>query len=120
MLRIQHELFEIGGELAMPEYQALTEAAVSRLETELDAINETIPPLTEFILPGGSPGGAQAHLARAICRRAERILVHLHQERPIRPVLMHYINRLSDFLFVQARALARRGSGEVLWQHTRP
>lgn len=119
LTRIQHELFDLGGELAMPDYQALQQAWVARLESDLDAVNDALPPLAEFILPGGSPAAAHSHLARAICRRAERDLVQLNHEQPIRAVLVQYLNRLSDLLFVQARAQARRGDGEVLWQHQR-
>lgn len=114
--RVQHELFELGGELAMPEYQVLTDESVARLEEELDARNTALPPLTNFILPGGGPASAQAHLARAVCRRAERELVVLAEQERIRPELLHYLNRLSDWLFVAARTLARREGGEVLWR----
>jgi len=119
LLRIQHELFELGGELSMPEYQTLGDDHVAALEARLDELNGELPPLTEFILPGGSPGAAQAHATRALCRRVERILVHLNQENPVRPALLHYLNRLSDLLFVLARTLGRRGGGEILWQHDR-
>jgi len=117
LVRVQHRLFDLGGELAMPEYQSLDDAETTRLETAIDGWNDGLPPLKEFILPGGSAAGATCHLARAVCRRAERTLVHLHRSEPLRPALLHYLNRLSDVLFVLARVLNREAGMEVTyWQ----
>lgn len=115
--RIQHELFNLGGELAMPGHALVTEAHVEKLDEELAALNEKLPPLKEFILPGGSPATAQAHMARAVARRAERALWVLHADEPLSPFAMQYLNRLSDYLFVIARTLGKAQSGEeVGWQ----
>ncbi len=115
--RVQHDLFDLGGELAVPGYELVKPQRVTALEECLDQYNDDLPALKNFILPGGSPSAAQAHLARAICRRAERNLVELHQEEPITDTARLYINRLSDLMFVFARVLSRRdGGSEVLWQ----
>jgi len=117
--RIQHELFNLGGELAMPGHALVTEAHVEKLDEELAALNASLPPLKEFVLPAGSPATAQAHMARAVARRAERALWTLHAQEPLSPYAMQYLNRLSDYLFVIARTLARAQSGaEVSWQRT--
>jgi ATP:cob(I)alamin adenosyltransferase len=114
---IQHRLFDLGGELAMPEYQVIRASDTVALETAIDDWNASLPPLKEFILPGGSAAAAQCHLARTVCRRAERRLVHLHHIAPLRPEVLHYINRLSDTLFVLARTLNREAAMEVVyWQ----
>ena len=116
----QHRLFDLGGELAMPDYQALQEAEVERLEAAIDLWNEELGPLRNFILPGGSRAVAQAHVCRSLARGAERRCQHLNAVEPLRPVGMAYVNRLSDLLFVAARLIARRqGIGEVLWQAAR-
>ncbi len=113
---IQHELFDMGGDLAMPEHDFLAAEAVTHLEQELDRINDTIPPLQEFILPGGHPVAAQCHLARSVCRRVERRLVALAKVEKVNPAVLAYTNRLSDLLFVIGRHLARElGEGDVLW-----
>lgn len=113
----QHRLFDLGGELAMPEYQALQEDEVQRLESLIDRWNEEVGPLINFILPGGSRLAAQAHVCRSTARAAERRCQTLNALEPIRPVGLAYINRLSDLLFVASRLIARRqGCGEVLWQ----
>lgn len=113
----QHRLFDLGGELAMPEYQALQENQVERLETAIDCWNEELGPLQNFILPGGSRLVAQAHVCRSLARGAERRCQHLNAVEPLRPVGMAYVNRLSDLLFVAARLIARRTQvDEVLWQ----
>ena len=115
--RIQHDLFDLGGELAVPGYELVKPERVTALEACLDQYNDDLPALKNFILPGGSASAAQAHLARAICRRAERCLVTLHQEEPITDTARLYINRLSDLMFVFARVLSRRdGGSEVLWK----
>ena len=114
---IQHDLFDLGGELAVPGFELIKSERVQALEECLDKYNDDLPALKNFILPGGSAAAAQAHLARAICRRAERRLVALHQEEPINETPRLYINRLSDLMFVFARVLSRRDGGtEVLWQ----
>ncbi|PYC20497.1 cob(I)yrinic acid a,c-diamide adenosyltransferase [Aquipseudomonas alcaligenes] len=113
----QHRLFDLGGELAMPDYQALQEDEVQRLEEAIDRWNEELGPLENFILPGGSRLIAQAHVCRSLARTAERRCQHLNAVEPLRPVGMAYVNRLSDLLFVAARLIARRTQvGEVLWQ----
>jgi cob(I)alamin adenosyltransferase len=115
--RIQHDLFDLGGELAVPGYEMLKSERVTALEKCLDQHNEDLPALKNFILPGGSAAAAQAHLARAICRRAERRLVALHAEEPVNETARFYLNRLSDLMFVFARVLSRRdGGSEVLWK----
>lgn len=120
LLRVQHELFEFGAELATPSYSALKDEAVTQLEQDLDTVNADLPPLKEFILPGGGRAGAICHLARTVSRRAERQICRLAEVEPLRPTLLQYINRLSDLLFVLARRLARdSGAGEVLWQSHR-
>jgi cob(I)alamin adenosyltransferase len=117
LTRIQHELFEIGGELSIPESAFVTAADAARLEQELDELNATLATLKEFILPGGSRAAAACHVARAVCRRAERRLVALAAHDRINPQARAYLNRLSDFLFVLARFLnAQDGAPEVLWK----
>ena len=120
LLRIQNELFDLGADIATPgEIEGalrMISSQVERLEHEIDALNETLEPLTSFILPGGSQGVAALHLARAIVRRAERSAVALNESEPLNPQLLAYLNRLSDFLFVAARHLAAKGKGDVLWQ----
>jgi cob(I)alamin adenosyltransferase len=117
LTRVQHELFEVGGELALPGYDGIDAAAIRRLEQDLDRYNADLPPLKDFVLPGGGPAAAACHLARAVCRRAERSVWHLADKAALNPELPRYLNRLSDLLFVLARILARSESGsEVLWQ----
>jgi len=115
----QHELFDLGGELAVADesYSVICEEMVSQLESELDRLNEQLPPLKEFILPGGSPAAAQCHVTRTICRRAERRLTALAETEAVNPVAVAYLNRLSDLLFVCCRVIARfNGGQELLWQ----
>ncbi|BBP81600.1 MULTISPECIES: cob(I)yrinic acid a,c-diamide adenosyltransferase [unclassified Pseudomonas] len=113
----QHRLFDLGGELSMPEYQVLQESEVQRLEAAIDRWNEELGPLENFILPGGSSLVAQAHVCRSAARTAERRAQALNAEEPLRAELLAYLNRLSDLLFVAARLIARReGVDEVLWQ----
>ncbi|WP_296179777.1 cob(I)yrinic acid a,c-diamide adenosyltransferase [Pseudomonas sp. UBA1879] len=113
----QHRLFDLGGELAMPEYQALNAAEIERLEAAIDQWNEEVGPLENFILPGGSALIAQAHVCRSLARSAERRCQHLNAVEPLAGVGLAYINRLSDLLFVAARIIARRqGVAEILWQ----
>ena len=119
---VQHHLFDLGGELCIPGHQAIAETHVEWLERTLDHFNEELPALKDFILPGGSRAAATCHLARTVCRRAERLVVTLtHLETEVPPFSMRYLNRLSDLLFVLARVLARADGGtEVLWQKDRP
>jgi cob(I)alamin adenosyltransferase len=121
LTEVQHDLFELGGELCMPGYDAVTEDMVARLEAELDALNADLPRLKEFILPGGANGAAACHVARTIVRRAERRTRTMACSEDLRPEVLMYLNRLSDLLFVIARVLARLDSGqEVLWNRQRP
>jgi len=118
LVRIQHELFDLGGELCMPGTTLIPDSYVDQLESDLDGFNEDLPPLKDFILPGGSEAASRCHLARTICRRAERILVSLGREEKTNEVSLRYLNRLSDLLFVMARVLARSdGGSEILWVH---
>ena len=120
LIRVQHELFNLGGELCIPGMALVSDEDVARLERELDAFNDDLPVLKEFILPGGGMAAAQCHLARTIARRAERAVVSLSREESVRGEATRYLNRLSDLLFVIARVLARASEhGEVLWQHER-
>jgi cob(I)alamin adenosyltransferase len=120
LIRIQHELFNLGGELCIPGMALVQDSDVGRLETELDAFNEDLPVLKEFILPGGGMAAAHCHLARTIARRAERDVIALSREESVRGEGIRFLNRLSDLLFVIARVLARASAhGEVLWQHER-
>jgi cob(I)alamin adenosyltransferase len=117
---VQHQLFDLGGELCIPGHAAIHDADVDALERALDAFNAPLPPLREFILPGGGDAAARCHLARTIVRRAERETVALSREESVRPQPVRYLNRLSDLLFVLARVLARAsGHGEVTWRHER-
>jgi cob(I)alamin adenosyltransferase len=118
LTEIQHDLFDLGGELCIPGHVMITAAHVGRLEQELDGLNEGLPPLKEFILPGGGQAAAACHLARAICRRAERRCWSLAHAESVSPDALKYLNRLSDLLFVAARVLARGSGGEVVWRRT--
>ena len=122
--RIQNEMFDLGADLATPGEDftpgemtlRITREQVERLEAEIDALNAELPPLTSFILPGGSPAVAALHMARAVVRRAERTAVQAAAGVPLNPLALAYLNRLSDHLFVLARAVALAGGGEVLWK----
>ena len=117
---IQHQLFDLGGELCIPGHAAIQDADVELLEARLDHYNAALPPLKDFILPGGGEAAARCHVARTVVRRAERETVTLSRQEAVRPQAIRYLNRLSDLLFVLARVLARAdGQGEVLWQHAR-
>ena len=117
---VQHQLFDLGGELCIPGHAAIHDADIDALEQALDAFNAPLPPLREFILPGGGDAAARCHLARTIVRRAERETVALSREEAVRPQPVRYLNRLSDLLFVLARVLARAsGHGEATWHHER-
>jgi cob(I)alamin adenosyltransferase len=116
--QVQHDLFDLGGETSIPGHAMVAEAHVARLDGWLEAWNAGLPPLKEFILPGGSRAAACAHLARAVCRRAERSLVALGREEPVGERPRQYLNRLSDLLFVAGRVLNRHaGRGDVQWRH---
>jgi cob(I)alamin adenosyltransferase len=121
--RVQHSLFDLGGELCLPGQSARHVVGAERageLEAALDELNADLPPLREFILPGGSPAASACHLARAICRRAERRLVSLARAEDVNPAGIMYLNRLSDLLFVMARQLNRQaGKTDVFWRHER-
>ena len=120
LVQVQHDLFELGGELCIPGHSAVKQEFIDRLESDLDGFNENLPMLKEFILPGGGQAAAACHLARTIVRRAERRVGTLSGEQDIRPETGKYLNRLSDLLFVIARVLARAESGqEVLWDRSR-
>lgn len=117
---IQHDLFDLGGELCIPGYENITDQQVARLDALLAQFNAELPRLAEFILPAGSRAAAYAHVARTVCRRAERSIVALGAAEAIRPAPRQYVNRLSDLLFVLARVLNRHGGGgDVLWQQGR-
>jgi cob(I)alamin adenosyltransferase len=113
---IQQKLFDLGGELCIPGAVTLGTQDVESLEISMDQLNESLAPLEEFILPGGSPTGAACHLARAICRRTERRVLHLAAAEDVNPASVHYLNRLSDLLFVVARTLNNLDDGkEIMW-----
>ena len=120
LTEVQHDLFELGGELCIPGHAAIDQEFIDRLENDLDALNADLPRLKEFILPGGGPAAAACHLARTIVRRAERRVYTLSASEDVRPEAIRYLNRLSDLLFVVARVLARAEHGqEVLWNRSR-
>lgn len=120
LLEIQHDLFDVGSELCVPGYQVVNDSYITRLEQWLDQINEPLPMLKEFILPSGSRGAALCHVARTVCRRAERRVFSLAKSETIHDGALRYLNRLSDFLFVAARVIARADQGsEVLWNRER-
>jgi len=120
LLRVQHDLFDLGGEVCIPGHAMITDLHVTRLEKLTQAHNAKLKPLKEFILPGGSRAAASTHLARAICRRAERGLVALGRREAVGDRARQYLNRLSDLLFVLGRSLNRADRrGDVLWQHQR-
>ena len=120
LTQVQHELFDLGGELCIPGHRLITGEQVTQLEQALDGFNEALPPLKEFILPGGGPAAAACHLTRTIARRAERRVWTLARAEAVSPEVAKYLNRLSDLLFVLARVLARHELGtEVPWHHER-
>ena len=120
LVRIQHQMFDLGGELCIPGHAAIFDADVAALEQRLDHYNDDLPALKDFILPGGGEAAARCHIARTVVRRAERDTVTLSRHDAVRPQAIRYLNRLSDLLFVLARVLARAdGQGEVLWEHAR-
>jgi cob(I)alamin adenosyltransferase len=126
LARVQNDLFDLGAELCTPGDKGkgpqgarlvVTEAQVARLEQEIDALNTALAPLRSFVLPGGTPAAAHLHLARTICRRAERLVVELadNQAESVAPPVLKYLNRLSDLLFVASRAVNGNGAQDVLW-----
>jgi cob(I)alamin adenosyltransferase len=118
--QVQHDLFDLGGELSIPGHAMLGEPQVAALEAALERWNRDLAPLKEFILPGGSRAAAAAHLARTVCRRAERTVVALARSEPVGDAARRYLNRLSDLLFVAGRTLNRAaGRGDVQWRHDR-
>ena len=118
--RVQHDLFDLGGELSIPGHTMLTAEKIEALERDLEGWNAGLAPLKEFILPGGSRAAAAAHLARTVCRRAERSLVALGRREAVGDTARRYLNRLSDLLFVAGRSLNRAaGGGDVQWKHKR-
>jgi cob(I)alamin adenosyltransferase len=120
LTEVQHDLFDLGGELCIPTHRAITQEYVDRLESQLDAFNEQLPPLKDFILPGGGSAAAACHVARTVCRRAERRTWTLARIEAVSPEALKYLNRLSDLLFVIARVLARHEHGEeVIWDRSR-
>ena len=120
LTRVQHQLFDLGGELCIPGHAAIHDADIDALEARLDHYNDALPPLKDYILPGGGEAAARCHVARTVVRRAERDTVTLSRHDAVRPQAIRYLNRLSDLLFVLARLLARAsGHGEVLWDHDR-
>ena len=117
LVAVQHDLFDLGGELCIPGHRVITADATHRLETQLDDFNASLPALKEFILPGGSPAAAACHIARTVCRRAERRAITLSRADTVNHDALTYLNRLSDLLFVIARVVARLDGGqEVLWK----
>jgi len=120
LTEVQHDLFDLGGALSIPGYTAVKDVQVLRLEDAVERLNAGLPPLKEFILPGGTRAASLAHLARTVCRRAERSLVHLGASSAVRDPVRKYVNRLSDLLFVMARVLNRdAGVNDVLWRKDR-
>jgi cob(I)alamin adenosyltransferase len=118
---VQHDLFDLGGEFAIPGHTAMSDAQVARIEAAVERLNAVLGPLKEFVLPGGVRSAALAHVARTVCRRAERALVRLAAQEPVSDPARRYLNRLSDLLFVVARTLNQRaGRPDVLWHKERP
>jgi cob(I)alamin adenosyltransferase len=117
---IQHHLFDLGGELAMSKFHGITEAKLALLDEAIARYNAMLAPLKEFVLPGGSRMGAQCHVCRTVCRRAERRMVSLARQEPTAPLLVAYLNRLADLLFILARVFnAENGASDILWESNR-
>ncbi len=120
LVEVQHDLFELGGELCIPGHSAIDQAYIDRLESDVESFNTDLPPLKDFILPGGGEAAAACHLARTVVRRAERRVISLAGSESLRPEVTRYLNRLSDLLFIIARVLARIETGqEVQWKRDR-
>ena len=118
LTQIQHDLFNVGGEICIPNYVILTQANVDNLEEAIDALNDDLAPLKEFILPGGTKAAGFCHLARTVCRRAERKLITLARDEIVTTISLQYLNRLSDLLFVMCRTINKdAGVSDVLWNN---
>lgn len=119
LVQVQNDLFDLGGELHLPDRTAITKEKVGWLEQQLDEWNNTLPPLKDFVLPGGNPKSAALHMARTVCRRSERSMVRLHRQVPLHNrEILRYLNRLSDLLFVFSRIVFKEtGQKEQLWDH---
>lgn len=118
LTKIQHDLFNVGAEICIPGYIILQQSRIADLEHIIDTLNEDLPPLKEFILPGGTKAAAYCHLARTVCRRAERKLVELHRNEKVTDISLQYLNRLSDLLFVMCRTINKEaGVSDVLWKN---
>lgn len=118
LTEIQHDLFNVGGEICIPGYVILPQSRVEDLEEAIDVLNDTLEPLKEFILPGGTKSAAYCHLARTVCRRAERKLIELNRAEKVTDVSLQYLNRLSDLLFVMCRTINKHANvNDVLWQN---
>lgn len=118
LTQIQHDLFNLGGEICMPGYVILKKERIEDLEQVIDTLNDELEPLKEFILPGGTKTAAYCHLARTVCRRAERKLIQLHRTEKVTDISLQYLNRLSDLLFVLCRIINKdAGVNDVLWKN---
>lgn len=118
LTRVQHDLFDLGGEVCIPGHKMVKPDSVTLLENTLDTLNDNLEPLKEFILPGGTIAAAYCHLARTVCRRAERQLIKLHRQEPVTEISLQYLNRLSDLLFVVSRSINQFSSvPDVLWHN---
>lgn len=120
LVQIQHDLFNLGGEICIPGYVILQQSRIDDLEEAIDTLNDDLAPLKEFILPGGTKTAAYCHLARTVCRRAERKLIELHRSETVTDISLKYLNRLSDLLFVMCRSINKEaGVSDVLWKNER-
>lgn len=118
LTQVQHDLFNLGGEICIPGYVILQKERIEELEAKIDKLNSELDPLKEFILPGGTKAAAYCHLARTVCRRAERKLVELHRNENVTDISLQYLNRLSDLLFVMCRTINKEaGVSDVLWKN---
>lgn len=118
LTQIQHDLFNMGAEICIPNYAVLQQTSIDSLEKSIDQLNEVLLPLKEFILPGGTKAAAICHLARTVCRRAERKLITLHKNEGVTEISLKYLNRLSDLLFVMCRVINKdAGVDDVLWKN---
>lgn len=118
LTQIQHDLFNLGGEICIPGYVILQQSRIEDLEAVIDTLNDDLEPLKEFILPGGTKAAAYCHLARTVCRRAERKLIQLHRSEKVTSISLQYLNRLSDLLFVLCRTINKAaGVSDVLWKN---
>jgi cob(I)alamin adenosyltransferase len=118
LTQVQHDLFNLGGEICIPGYVILQKERIEELEAKIDKLNSDLDPLKEFILPGGTKAAAYCHLARTVCRRAERKLVELHRNEKVTDISLQYLNRLSDLLFVMCRTINKEaGVSDVLWKN---